>query len=251
MFALNLDSTTKRILSATSEEFAQEGMPLVESLPSGNISNYLYIDNQYISDPLPEPDPYPVEKEDAKNDIANKMYDLDFHKPVVSDVNTCQKVSRTNTLVTENTAGTGVDPNGLWDVFNQMITQRFTTVMVDRLKYLTEQVTDPTSNKDSNLIVSGIWDYLFSLPNYEVSVDAAITELTDLVVNPTAKGTVNSKYRHICEAYARRILRGEITLDDVPERFREEVRQILEEENKDKDKKKTVKKKRTTRRKKK
>lgn len=33
----------------------------------------------------------------------------------------------------------------------------------------------------------------------------------------------------IAKAYARRIVRGEITIDNVPERIRDEVRSILEE----------------------
>lgn len=34
----------------------------------------------------------------------------------------------------------------------------------------------------------------------------------------------------IAKAYARRILRGEITLEDVPVRMREQVREIIEQE---------------------
>lgn len=34
----------------------------------------------------------------------------------------------------------------------------------------------------------------------------------------------------IAKAYARRILRGEITLENVPARMREQVREIIEEE---------------------
>ena len=32
----------------------------------------------------------------------------------------------------------------------------------------------------------------------------------------------------ICKVYARRILRGEITLDDVPAELREDVRKLIE-----------------------
>ena len=56
MYALNL-STENRILSATYERFAAPGQPLVATLPEGDISNYLYINEQYIYDPLPEPEP--------------------------------------------------------------------------------------------------------------------------------------------------------------------------------------------------
>ena len=67
MYALNLD-TDGRILSATYEKYAAEGMPVVDSLPTGetteenDISNYKYIDGEYVYDPLPkppEPEPEP------------------------------------------------------------------------------------------------------------------------------------------------------------------------------------------------
>lgn len=40
-----------------------DGMPIVETLPDGDISEYRYIDGQYIHDPLPKPEPVePVEE---------------------------------------------------------------------------------------------------------------------------------------------------------------------------------------------
>lgn len=54
-YALNL-SEDGRILSATFEEYAVEGMPLVDSLPEGDISEYIYQNGEYIHDPLPEPE---------------------------------------------------------------------------------------------------------------------------------------------------------------------------------------------------
>lgn len=61
-YALNLDEDG-RILSATYEEYAAEGMPIVDSLPSGetaeenDISNYKYVDDEFVYDPLPQPEP--------------------------------------------------------------------------------------------------------------------------------------------------------------------------------------------------
>lgn len=52
MFALNINHETKRILSATYEEFAVAGMPLVDTLPEGDISEYLYIGGEYVLEPL-------------------------------------------------------------------------------------------------------------------------------------------------------------------------------------------------------
>lgn len=52
-YALNL-ADDGRILSAAYEKYAVEGMPLVDELPDGDISDYLYQDGQYVYDPLPE-----------------------------------------------------------------------------------------------------------------------------------------------------------------------------------------------------
>ena len=51
-FALNLDKKTSRILSATYEEYAGEGMQIVDELPAGDIANYLYIDGAFVYDPI-------------------------------------------------------------------------------------------------------------------------------------------------------------------------------------------------------
>ncbi len=59
-YALNLDADG-RILSATYEAYAVTGMPLVEELPDGDITDYKYINNEYVYDPLPKPDPEPQE----------------------------------------------------------------------------------------------------------------------------------------------------------------------------------------------
>lgn len=55
-YALNLDEDG-RILSATYETYAAPSMPLVEALPDGDITDYKYINNEYVYDPLPKPDP--------------------------------------------------------------------------------------------------------------------------------------------------------------------------------------------------
>lgn len=64
MIALNL-SNDNRILSAWSvlPNGNYDGMPVVEELPEGDISEYRYIDGEYIHDPLPDPEPVePVEE---------------------------------------------------------------------------------------------------------------------------------------------------------------------------------------------
>lgn len=53
MYALNLD-TDGRILSATYPQYATDDMPIVETLPDGDIADYLYIDGKYVYEPLPK-----------------------------------------------------------------------------------------------------------------------------------------------------------------------------------------------------
>lgn len=67
MYALNLDNDG-RILSATKDQYGAEEQPRVTELPTGetteekDISNYKYVDGEYVYDPLPkppEPEPEP------------------------------------------------------------------------------------------------------------------------------------------------------------------------------------------------
>lgn len=56
MYALNL-ADDNRILSVTYDEYAPEWQPRVEELPEGDITDYKYIDNEFVYDPKPEPIP--------------------------------------------------------------------------------------------------------------------------------------------------------------------------------------------------
>ena len=55
MYALNL-AEDGRILSATYPQYAHEDAVVVDALPEGDITDYLYMDGQYVYDPLPEPE---------------------------------------------------------------------------------------------------------------------------------------------------------------------------------------------------
>jgi hypothetical protein len=68
-YALNL-SEEGRILSATFEQYAVEGMPLVDALPEGDISDYLYHNGEYIHDPLPRQEEVEPEYTD---DVLNAL----------------------------------------------------------------------------------------------------------------------------------------------------------------------------------
>ena len=55
-YALNL-ADNGRILSATFAKYAPADSDLVDELPEGDISDYLYKNGEYVYDPLPEPEP--------------------------------------------------------------------------------------------------------------------------------------------------------------------------------------------------
>lgn len=59
-YALNL-AEDGRILSVTYETYAAAGMPLVETLPDGDITDYKYVNSEYVYDPLSKPEPQPEE----------------------------------------------------------------------------------------------------------------------------------------------------------------------------------------------
>ena len=69
-YALNL-ADDGRILSVTYEQFAAPGMPIVDNIPEGNVSDWLFVDGHYVYDPLPvPPEPTP---EPSADDILNAL----------------------------------------------------------------------------------------------------------------------------------------------------------------------------------
>lgn len=54
-YALNL-ADDGRILSVTYEQYAAPGQPIVDTLPEGNVNDYLYVNGEFVYDPLPVPD---------------------------------------------------------------------------------------------------------------------------------------------------------------------------------------------------
>ena len=60
MYALNL-SEDNRILSACICLAGFEYENIVDTLPDGDITDYLYVDGVYVYEPLPEPEPTPTE----------------------------------------------------------------------------------------------------------------------------------------------------------------------------------------------
>lgn len=56
--ALNLDvNDGNRILSCTFEEFAPPDQPRVTEMPDDDLTQYRYVDGEYVYDPRPQPEP--------------------------------------------------------------------------------------------------------------------------------------------------------------------------------------------------
>lgn len=68
-YALNL-AEDGRILSATYPEFAPKDAVTVEVIPEGDISEYLYVDGQYVHAPIPVPEPV---EEPTADDVLNAL----------------------------------------------------------------------------------------------------------------------------------------------------------------------------------
>lgn len=70
MYALNLN-TDNRILSACIViPTTPDTMPRVDNLPDGDVTDYLYVNGEYVYDPLPVP-PEPVPEP-----TANELIDI-------------------------------------------------------------------------------------------------------------------------------------------------------------------------------
>ena len=74
-YALNLN-TDGRILSATYETYAAAGMPIVETLPDADITDYKYINNEYVYDPLPVA--VTAEEATAEGDTLSMIVDHEY-----------------------------------------------------------------------------------------------------------------------------------------------------------------------------
>lgn len=69
IYALNLNENN-RILSVTFDKYAPSSQPRVDELPEGDVNNYLFINNEYIYDPLPlPPEPIPEPTADEILDV--------------------------------------------------------------------------------------------------------------------------------------------------------------------------------------
>lgn len=87
MYALNL-AEDGRVLSATYPKYAPADAVIVEALPEGDISDYLYVDGQYVYDPLPEPEqPEPAPSGDSVWDELDAAYQEGYEEGYTEGVN--------------------------------------------------------------------------------------------------------------------------------------------------------------------
>lgn len=54
LYALNIDPEN-RVLSVTEDQYGAEGQPRVDHLPDDDISDYRFVDGEFVYDPLPKP----------------------------------------------------------------------------------------------------------------------------------------------------------------------------------------------------
>ena len=65
MYALNLNSDN-RILSVTFDQYAPSSQPRVDTLPDGDVNDYLFVNGEYVYEPVPvppTPEPQPTADE--------------------------------------------------------------------------------------------------------------------------------------------------------------------------------------------
>lgn len=53
-----------------------DGIPIVDTLPDGNLPDYLYVNGEYVYDPLPEPD-QPEQPEQPETETSSVWDELD------------------------------------------------------------------------------------------------------------------------------------------------------------------------------
>lgn len=73
MYALNIDKNN-RVLSVTFPKYAPTDAIVVESIPDGNVYEYLYVDGEFIHDPIPAQE---VVVEPTADEILNAMLGVD------------------------------------------------------------------------------------------------------------------------------------------------------------------------------
>ena len=68
-YALSLDDNGRILSVSFYNEHTPKDVPVVEEIPDGNVYEYIFVNGQFIHDPLPEPEP-PV-AEPTADEILN------------------------------------------------------------------------------------------------------------------------------------------------------------------------------------
>lgn len=74
-YALNL-AEDGHILSATYPKYAPSDAVIVDALPEGDITDYLYVGGEFVYDPKPEPDPAPEPSADLAERVSAVESDI-------------------------------------------------------------------------------------------------------------------------------------------------------------------------------
>lgn len=75
LYALNL-AEDGRVLSVTLDEYGAEGQPRVTEFPADDVSDYKYVDGEFVYDPLPdppEPEPEPQGEYVTYDELADAI----------------------------------------------------------------------------------------------------------------------------------------------------------------------------------
>lgn len=94
-FALNINDEG-RILSATFPEFATKDAIIVETLPDGDISDYRYVDGEFVYDALPKTEEISIksnseleaENELLKAQVSALSEQMDFYEECIVEMAT-------------------------------------------------------------------------------------------------------------------------------------------------------------------
>ena len=57
IYALNLNNDNRILSACVVLPSTPEDLPRVDALPEGDINDWLFVDNQFVYDPLPRPEP--------------------------------------------------------------------------------------------------------------------------------------------------------------------------------------------------
>lgn len=109
MYALNLDSESGRVLSATFPQYAPENAPQVETLPDGDLSNYLFVEGEFVYSP-PRAE-YPKATEDIE---AGRIFSVgdDYYRAIMP-------IPRGESITRYNS-----EPVGMADILNALQAQK-------------------------------------------------------------------------------------------------------------------------------